>query len=331
MLVTADEATAVATAALRSATVPSDAAALQADVWVEAELRGHPSHGLLRLPRLIERIRNGVCDPLATGSHRWTGDALLSVEGQQGLGPVVAMRALNVVTERARTTGVAVAAITASNHLGMLSYYAERVAEGGQLVLALTTSEALVHPWNGRTAMVGSNPIAIGVPADPEPFVLDMATSAVSMGKVIDHANRHRPLEPGWAADAEGRPTTDPVAARTGSISPFGGPKGYGLGLAFEVLVAGLTASALGTGVHGTLDSERPATKGDVFIVFQPGTDVASTIGAYLGLVRDSARADSDQPILVPGDRARERRRATMQSGFEVPDDLWSVLRSLSS
>src|SRR5690606_34961065 len=187
-------------------------------------IKGHVSHGLLRLPRLIQRIKNGVADPNATGTISWRGSALLDVDGQNGLGPVVALHAMNRSCAKVEETGVATAAIKNCNHLGMLAWYAEKVASSGKVILALTTSEALVHPWGGRKAMIGTNPIAIGVPAHPRPFVLDMATSEVSMGKIHDYANRQEPIPSGWALDKDGNSTTDARAATQGAIAPFGGP-----------------------------------------------------------------------------------------------------------
>ncbi len=167
-------------------------AEIQTDLLMEAELRGRPSHGLLRLARIVERIENHVADPHTTGHHDWKGKAFLCVDGQNGLGPVVAMAALDALCERVRDTGVAVASIANNNHLGMLAWYAEKIAARGFTLIALSTSEALVHPWGGRRAMLGTNPIAIGVPALPRPFVLDMATSLVSMGQIHDFAHRKK-------------------------------------------------------------------------------------------------------------------------------------------
>src|SRR5262249_34889712 len=133
------EVRAVSTQALLRAGVPRDNADVQIRLWIEAELRGHPSHGLLRLPRVVERIANGVASPTATGRAEWKGDAFLSVDGERGLGPVVALRALDAISERARATGVALAAIRNSNHLGMLAIYAEDIACKGQVLLGLTT------------------------------------------------------------------------------------------------------------------------------------------------------------------------------------------------
>lgn len=328
--ITLKEAEAAGTRALLRAGVPPEGARLQMELLLEAELRGRASHGLLRLPRVIERIRNEVTNPVTQGRHEWQGEALLHVDGEQGLGPVVACAALQRITSRARSTGVAMAAIRHNNHIGMLALYAEKVAAKGQVLIALTTSEALVHPWGGRRAMVGTNPIAIGVPASPRPFVLDMATSLVSMGQVHDYANRGQALEPGWALDANGNPTVDAPAASKGAIAPFGGAKGYALGLSFEVLVAALTASAIGRDVAGTLDSTQLCNKGDVFIVLEPAANVSLLITGYLDALRASPPASADCPVAVPGDRAHITRDQSLANGMQVPSDVWKTICALA-
>jgi L-2-hydroxycarboxylate dehydrogenase (NAD+) len=327
MRVTAAEATTVGIRALAAAGVPEKAARLQAEILVEADLRSHHSHGLLRLPRILERIAGGLVAPAETGQHRWVAPAMLEVDGGRGLGPVVAMSAVEKISARARRLGTACAVIHSSNHLGMLAWYVESIARAGQIGIATTISEALVHPWGGRFAMQGTNPLAIGIPATPDPLVLDMSTGLISMGKVHDYALRGRPLEPGWALDASGEPTTSADAAKAGSIAPFGGPKGYALGLALEVLVGSLTGSALGTAVRGTLDSVHPCNKGDVFIVLQPGSPGrVSQVSDYLGQVRQTPTSPSEAPVSVPGDGARRRREQALRQGMDVADLVWEEI-----
>lgn len=314
--------------ALARAGVPADHAAIQLDLLLEAELRGVPSHGLLRLDRIVQRIANGVADPYAKGLGIWRSKAFLSVDGQMGLGPVVASAALDAIQERARETGIALAAVTNSNHIGMLGWYAERVAAKGQTVIALSTSEALVHPWGGRKALIGTNPIAIGVPTDAEPFVMDTATSVVSMGEIHDHAHRGASIPAHWALDAEGNPTTDPNRAKSGALAPFGGAKGYALGLAFELLVTSLAGAAIGTDVRGTLDATEICNKGDVFIVIDgPRADLAG----YLDLIRNTEPAEGFDRVLVPGDRARECRERRLVEGVPVADEVWARLQVLAN
>jgi LDH2 family malate/lactate/ureidoglycolate dehydrogenase len=317
--------------ALEQAGTPAGHAATQTNLLLEAELRGRASHGLLRLPRIIERIHNGVADPKTRGKAVWRSPAFLDLDGERGLGPVIALAALDQIRQRARETGIAIAAVSNNNHIGMLALYAEQVAREGQILLALSTSEALVHPWGGRRALIGTNPIAIGVPTEDEPFVLDMATSQVAMGKIHDYANHGRALEPGWALDGAGNPTTDAAAAKSGALAPFGEAKGYALGLAFELLVASLTASALGTAVKGTLDSSAACNKGDVFIVIEAGSGaVAARISAYLDEIRACPALLPGRSVAVPGDRARAERRQRLETGIELADDVWHRILDLA-
>lgn len=314
--------------ALRQVGTPPDHAESQVDLLVEADLRGHPSHGLARLPLLLDRIRNGLADPAARGRFDWHTIATLVVDGRRGLGPVVGQAALERLSERARDTGIALATVSNSNHLGMLAWYVERVAADGQVAIAVSTSEALVHPYGGTARMVGTNPLAVAIPAEPAPLVVDMATGIVSMGRIHDHRRRGEPLPSGWAVDAAGNPTTDAAAATDGAIAPFGGAKGYALGLATEVLVASLTGAALGTHVRGTLDATHPCNKGDLFVVIDVTRDAGTNerISGYLDAIRNCQPTDPSQPVTVPGDRARARRAAHLADGIVVADEVWAEL-----
>jgi LDH2 family malate/lactate/ureidoglycolate dehydrogenase len=333
MLVPVDTLRALAEGILIDSGVPAAHARIQAGLFIDAEMRGIPSHGLLRLRRVIERIRVGLSVPGATGKQTWSSRNFLSVDGERGLGPVVVQAALDAIVPRAREDGIAIAAINNCNHLGALAYYAEQVAQQGLTIIGLTISEALVHPWGGRKAMIGTNPIAIGVPADPHPMVLDMATGLVSMGKIHDHANRGAPIPEGWALDENGDPTTDAVAAKKGAIAPFGGPKGYALGIAFEVLVASLALSGIGTHVKGTLDSVEVSNKGDLFIVIAPQHAAAAKaiVTAYLDDIRNAAPADPGHPVMAPGDRARLTREKSLKDGVTLDDGLWADLNRLAA
>lgn len=312
---------------------PSDKARLQAELLVEAELRGLPSHGVQRLPRLLRRIERGLANPRTTGTRQWTRQAFLSIDGERGLGPVVVMAAMDELAQAVTSCGIAIAAIRNTNHIGMLAYYAEAAALAGQVGIVMSTSEALVHPYGGTQAMLGTNPIAVGIPTASDPFLLDLATSIVSMGKIHNHALRGEPIPAGWAVDAAGRSTTDPEAAKAGAIAPFGDAKGYGLGLAIELLVALLAGSDIAPDVRGTLDDTNPATKGDLLILINPaaGTGGAAALTAYLDRLRASRPAEAQRPVAIPGDRSRARRARAMTTGIDVPDALFDTLAALAA
>ncbi len=302
-------------------------AEVQGEILVEGEMRGHASHGIRRLAVLIERIRKGLIEPNAEPELEWVAPSVLRVDGKRGFGPVVAFRAIEEVVTRANETGVAMAAISNSSHIGMLAPYVESIALRGHIAVLLTTSEALVHAWGGRGATVGTNPIGIGVPTMNEPLVLDMSTASVSMGKILDHAATGRPLPPGWAVDSLGHPTTDAVAAADGgAISPFGGPKGYALAIALEALVGTLTETAFGTDVVGTLDTQWPATKGDLLISVSLERlgllGMLPALTAYLDEVRASAVTGQ---VDIPGDRARRTLDKHSANGVPIDHDVWAM------
>ena len=309
-------------------------ASIQADWLVEADLRGQGSHGIARLPMLVRRMLADLLVPNSTPVMQWRSECVLAVDGARGFGPAVACDALSAGMERSLVTGVVVVAVSNANHLGIMSPYVERAATKGLIALASTTSEALVHPWGGRRAMVGTNPLAVAVPADPAPFVLDMATGQVSMGRIINYDQMGMALEPGWAVDREGRPTTDAHAAREGAITPFGGAKGYALGLALEVLVGSVTNSALGSDVHGTLDDVDVCNKGDVFIVIDPvmvaGGSRSVQVSQYLDDVRSTPPPPGGEGVRIPGERAARDKERRAESGIELASVIWQAALELA-
>ena len=191
-----------------------------------------------------------------------------------------------------------------------------------------------MHPWGGRVAMVGTNPLAIAVPAEPMPLVVDMATGEVSMGRILHRLQLAEPLDAGWAVDRDGAPTTDPLAASQGAISPFGGPKGFALGLALEVIVGSLTGTALGRDVHGTLDSEEVCNKGDVFICIDPmvvaGGSSFSEVSDYLAEVRATPSQPGTSGVRIPGERSSSERARREVTGVEIAVTSWNEACALA-
>ena len=256
----------------------------------------------------------------------WITEAVLRVDGHRSFGPVAAFAATDAILERAESTGIAIATVSNSNHLGMLAPYVERIAAAGQIGVVLTTSEALVYPWGGTRAMVGTQAHRDGVPTTTEPIVLDMSTAEVSMGKILEHAVRRSPIPLGWAIDRHRAPTTDPDGAAQGALAPFGGAKGYALGLAFEAIVSVLTRSAFGTAVKGTLRHRQPLHQGGHFPLHlhRPAGPAAElqALAAYLEQVRDSAASPGS--VTIPGDRARATRSKRLADGIPLHPEVWA-------
>ena len=322
---------ALAAALVRAGATEPDAV-IQAAHLVEGELRGHASHGIRRLTALRDRLRAGLITSGIPPTLGWTGASALAVDGNNGFGPVVAHTTIGELLPRAASNGIAIATIRRNHHLGMLSPYVERIAEAGLIGIVLTTAGGGVHPWGGALPLVGTNPIAIGVPSGDSPLVLDMSTAAVTKGLVLDYAARGQALPPGVAVDPDGRPTTDAAAAAEGAISPFGGAKGYALGIAFGAIVGLLTRTSYGADVAGLLDSTHPVTKGDVFIAISPAAFGASAndaaLAGYFDLVRASAPEGST--VSIPGDRTRATRARRRVEGIPVDATMWQTVLELA-
>jgi L-2-hydroxycarboxylate dehydrogenase (NAD+) len=319
---------------LRRIGAAEEEARIQADVLTEADLMGVPSHGLQRLPVLVKRIQNGLLRVNVTPEQIWTTNSVLCVDGKDGFGPAIAETSLQAASPVAREHGVVAVALKNTSHLGMLGFYCRMRAEAGLICIGFTTSEALVHPYGGIEALVGTNPIAIGIPSIPIPFLFDMATSVGAMGKIIACKHRGERIPEGWALDRKGNPTTDPQAALLGSLAPVGGPKGYGLGVAIGILAGLLPGAEIGRSVHGTLDVEHRCTKGDLFLLLDPNAfpgarTLASAVGAYLDTLRTSMPQQGVERVRVPGDHANVLRQERLTEGIPHPVEVWEAITRL--
>ncbi|MCS5714165.1 Ldh family oxidoreductase [Herbiconiux sp. CPCC 205716] len=314
-------------AALERAGTPAEKAEIQARNLVEADLRGHASHGIVRLPVLLERVGNGRIDVHAQPVVHRHGVAAATIDANADFGPCAAWLALSVAAESARSHGVGVVAIRRANHLGLLATYVERMALDGMIGIVTSTTEAMVHAPNSIEPLLGTNPLAIGIPVDGAdgPVVLDMATSTVSMGEVLRLAATGSPVPAGWGIDEDGHPATE--AARLSTLSTFGGSKGYGLSLCLGVVTALLAGTPHGEEVRGTLDTTSPSTKADLVICISPGVFGVETapVAAYLERIRNSHSDGAGFPF-IPGDRSRRLRAERLENGIPVDRD---VLRSV--
>ena len=319
----------VATAALCEHGVPEEHAALVAEVLVEADACGKHSHGLLRLPRVVRGIECGNVEPSAEPTVRSEVPGVATVDGGAQLGPVVATRAMAEATAMADAAGVGVVGVHDSNHLGRLGHYTDAARREGYVALAMTNTEPAMPPYGGVEPVLGTNPIAVGLPTEP-PFNLDMSTAAISRGDVLHARETGEDLPAGVALDAEGEPTTDPAAALEGTLLPFGGPKGSGLAVTVEVLAGGLVGAAMGRDVTGTYHTERPCTKGDLFVAIDPsafgGTAFTEAASAFLRDLKRTETADGFDEIRLPGERSV---RLSDADRIAVDGDVWAEVEAI--
>lgn len=281
-------------------------AELVADVLVDAERRGIRSHGLMRLPVYAERLERGGANPRPALSLVVDAGAVAVVDGEGGLGPLVADRALRLALERAAGTGVSAVGVRRGGHMGTVGYYTRKGARRGLAVLGFSNSSPVMAPWNGRERILGNNPWSIAVPADPFPICLDMASSLVARGRIQVAAADGSPIPEGWAVDAEGRPTTDPVAALAGALSPAGGHKGYATAVLVELLAAVLTGAAVLDRVGSPRDTADQQDVGHLFIAvdvarFCPLSEFGARAAAYAARLRASQPRERAE-ITMPGE-----------------------------
>ncbi|MBV0926290.1 Ldh family oxidoreductase [Halomicroarcula limicola] len=309
----------------------SDADAEQtAQVLVSADARGKHSHGLLRLPRFVRGIEHGNVDPAGEIEVVAERGGAATLSGGSRLGPVVASAATGEVMDRADEFGVGAVGVNDSNHLGMLGYYTDQLQREGYVGIAMTNTEPAMPPYGGVEPVLGTNPIAIGLPTDPV-FNLDMSTSAIARGTVLEKREAGESIPEGVALDAEGEPTTDPEAALEGTILPFGGPKGSGLAIAVEVLAGGLVGAAMGEDVTGTYHTEDPCTKGDLFLAIDPAVlgsrGAVDRMSAFLRALKQTETNATVEEIRLPGEHSVSRDRT--RERIDVPADLWEQVREL--
>ncbi|MBI2942394.1 MAG: Ldh family oxidoreductase, partial [Chloroflexi bacterium] len=248
-------------------------AATVAEVQVNADLRGVHTHGISSIPGYCDRIKRGGTNPKARPAIVQEGPAYALIDADNAQGQVSGVRAMSVCIEKATRSGVAVASVRNSNHYGMGAYYAMMALKQDLIGLCTTNGGNLIPPWGGVRPTFGNNPLSVAVPAGARhPVVLDIAMSVVAGGKVGLTVAEGKPIPPGWILDREGRPTTDPAAARDALLVPIGEYKGYGLTMVMETLAAVLSGArfALQQDRAWSRDASRPGERGHFFLAINP-------------------------------------------------------------
>ena len=336
---------AFATQVFEALETPEDIAAEVGAHLVRANLAGHDSHGVIRIPQYALQVEQGVIKPAARPTVARERAAALLVDGARGFGQFATLFALERAIERARDTGVAAAAVRGANHIGRLGDYAERAAQHG-FVAELTVGGAgpgvgASAPYGGTTRLLGTNPWSIGVPnAAGDPVLVDFATTVVAEGKVRVARAKHEALPPGCIVDKEGRPSTDPEDFYAGgTLLPFGGHKGYGLSLA-AALLGGLASGeeqepAMGA-TPRTGQGGRARIGGVLVLVIDPGAfgdrdGYASAVGRVTEAIRRAPPAPGGKEVLLPGDPEARTRAQRRRAGIALPVDTWAAIEQVAS
>jgi LDH2 family malate/lactate/ureidoglycolate dehydrogenase len=317
--------------------VAPNGAILLADALVDADLAGTSTHGVSRLAIYVKRIEKGLIDPNAELRVERRRGATLAVDAANGLGQVQAARTLELLTPMAREMGVASATVRRSQHCGALSYYCNRAAEQGLILLATTNGEPSMSPEGGRDAFFGTNPIAMSFPTGKGFAVkVDLATSLVARGNIIAAQKRGQSIPAGWALDPEGNPTTDAATALAGTVLTMAGHKGYALALMVEVLSGVLSGAAFGPDVGSMYKNlDRTQNVGHFFCLLDVEAFIdlpqfTARVDAMIDRIKSSRRRPGVEEILVPGERSYRTASERRRRGVPVDPATLAELRELA-
>lgn len=307
-----------------AAGMDESSAQVVADVLVHADERGHASHGITRAPITVQRLRAGVMKARPAVTVDQVAPSLALVDGDNGPGPVASVRALDAAVAMARTQGVGVAIVAHSNHNGAGSYYAERAMRAGCVAICTTNAPPSMAVHGGRTVAIGTNPLTMGVPGGGSPLLLDMATSVVARGKIVEAAKRREAIPAGWALDRDGRPTGDAIAAEQGIVLPLAGAKGSALAIMVEVLSGVLGGGRFAQDLGNLYqDFTTPQDIGHFFLTLKPPVaGFEERVGSLVAQLKRSALQEGVAEILMPGEPETRHRAQSLADGIALPDNV---------
>ncbi len=326
-------------AVLRAHGARPDEARLVTQNLVEANLVGHDSHGVARVPRYVEAIRSGQINVNAQVRALSDGPSNLVLDGDWGFGQVAAARAVDVLVEKASGHAVACGTVHNTNDVGRLGAYTMRAAERGFLaIMTVNDGGAGPHiaPWGATSPLFSTNPISATVPLENRPAIcIDMATSVAAGSQILLALKRGQTLPPGLILDALGRPSTDPAdvfATPRGSILPLGAPVAGHKGLALNLLVDVLAGALSGAGCSGSSDRDAQG----VFLMllnieaFTPREQFTQRVLGLIEAIKSAPRAVGTPPIRIPGEQAAIEKQKRLKEGVEVDQTTWEQISAIA-
>ncbi|RFC69382.1 MULTISPECIES: Ldh family oxidoreductase [Mesorhizobium] len=336
--IAADDMAALASAALQRHAVPQHDSEIIANCLVHADLRGVETHGVVRLPGYIDRLRRGLINPAPVLEPRMVGSVAASLDAQNGFGFVAATKATELAINIATQHGVALVSVHASNHFGMAATYVQQAVNAGFVCFVFSNASPTMPPWGGRTPIFGTNPLAFGAPnANADPFILDMSPAVAARGKIRAALRNKTAIPLGYALDSEGRPTTDPAAALAGVVLPVGGHKGAGLAIMVDIL-AGLMSGAGFAGSVGNQYGEdnKPQDVGHFFILmrpdlFIPREEYDARMCILIETVQGCLPAEGFASARMPGEASAENERTRRLEGIPYEPALISTIKQLAA
>lgn len=313
--------------------VNDDAAQLVADTLVQADLWGHQSHGVMRLFWYAARIRSGATDANAAPLMDDGFGAITCMDGQGGLGQVVAHAAMNEAISLSKRHGIGAVAVRNSGHFGTAMYFTKMAADAGCVGFISTNASPAMAPWGGTEKRVGTNPWSWAAPAGRFPtMMLDIANTSVARGKLYLAKQRGEQIPDTWALDVDGKVTTDPAAGIAGTILPMAGHKGYAISTLMDVLSGVLTGSRFGSSVVGPYVPTGESGVGHLVIAIDINAtrsigDFEADMERLITELKGTPRQPEVSEIFYPGELEALSDTSHRQDGIHLPDDTALQLR----
>jgi L-2-hydroxycarboxylate dehydrogenase (NAD+) len=307
---------------LQAVSVNKEDAEITADVITCAELRGIGSHGIARMPVYLKRVKMGLINAEPQIKIKNIYNAVALVDGDNGLGPVITVRAMKKAIEMASSEGVGMVGVKNSNHFGVAAYYVMQAMKQDMVGLVITNSSPAIAPFGGKRPLLGTNPMAVGIPGqNGANIIVDMASSVTARGKVRLCAAKHELLPDGCALDEEGNPTSDPEKALHGSLVPVGGVKGYALAVLIDLLAGVLTGSGYSDGVGELNDFSRPVNAGHLLMAvkidaFENAETFKEQIYDYVNRLHNEPKACNVKNVYAPGEIEQNLTAERTKSGI---------------
>lgn len=315
------------------------------DVLQTSDSYGIESHGMQRLTRYDKGIEKGLIKVNAKPEIVFETPVSAVIDGHDGMGQLNGHFAMETAIRKAQETGIAFVTVRNSNHYGIAGYYAMMACKKGMIGMSCTNSEAIMVPTNGRIAMLGSNPIAIAVPADPFPFLFDASTTVVTRGKLEMYRKAEKPIAEGWAVNKDGLPTTDAedvlvniVNKRGGGILPLGrdteksgSHKGYGYGMICEIFSSILSQGM--TSNHTHIDGKGGTCHGFAVIdpkIFGDSEEIKAGLSAFLQELRETPTAPGSDHVYTHGEKEHASVPRIREEGVPVDEKTVLEMKQMS-
>ncbi|WP_241558888.1 Ldh family oxidoreductase [Oceanobacillus halophilus] len=320
-IVTVENAKKFAIESCSSFNISEEESKIFAEVLVEADMRGIMTHGLIRLPDYIKRIKKCGMEPKLNieiiKDWPWGG----SLNAGNGIGHVAAYKGMQWVIGKAKKHGMGMATMNMSNHFGIASFYSIMAAEQNMIGIAASNSPPIMAPWGGMKANIGNNPIAISVPGKDFPISLDIACSVSARGKLYKAQREGTQIPKNWALNAKGEETTSPAEALEGVLLPLAGHKGYGIALMIDILTGILSGGTVSPNIKGKYDYSAPRDIGHFFLAidierFLPVETFLENLDEYVKVLQNTETGENVDKVRVSGESGSIRRKHHIENGI---------------